>query len=246
MIRKSNYLLMLMVLACTSAMAQLNWEYVNLRQYRVKDMDVLKSFVKSAYPFMNQAKSMPTAGRFVASGESGRIYAAVYLTNLDQFANFIKERSKVLEEYGKTPGNVAEAMGANLDGGLDDVPWHWEKDISNIPAGYEGSKMLWRKLNFVSVKSGMVDDFLAAMKQLMEAEKKAGLNYTVLMFTVAYGAPDNMVMISYPSVSSLEYYTALAARQKTREANPELIALRRKAMAMTTNTLIDQLSTIPY
>ena len=246
MIRKSNSLLLLMVLTCTSAMAQLNWEYVNLRQYRVKDMEVLKSFIKTAYPYMNQAKSMPTAGRFAGSGESGRIYVAVYLTSLDQFANFVKERGKVLQEYAKTPGNVAEAMTANLDGGLDDVLWHWEKEISNIPTGYDGSKMLWRKLNFVTVKSGMVNDFLAAMKQLMEAEKKAGLNYTFLLFTAAYGAPDNTVLISYPAASSLEYYTALAARQKIREANPELIALRRKAMAMTTNTLIDQVSTIPY
>lgn len=246
MIRKSNSLLLLIVLSCTPALAQTNWEYVNLRQYRVKDMDVLRSFVKTAYPFMNQAKSMPTAGRFVASGETGRIYAAVYLTDLDQFANFIKERGKVLQEYGKTPGNVSEAMGANIDGSLDDVLWHWEKDMSNIPAGYEGSKMLWRKLTFVTVKSGMVDDYMAAMKQLMEAEKKAGINHTALMFTSAYGAPDNMVLISYPAASALEYYTALAARQKIREANPELITMRRKATAMTANTLIDQVSTIPY
>lgn len=246
MIKKSNSLLLLMVLACSSAVAQMNWEYVNLRQYRVKDMDVLNSFVKSAYPFMNQAKSMPTAGRFIASGESGRIYAAVYLTSLDQFTNFIKERGKVLQEYAKTPGNFAEAMSANLDGGLDDVLWHWEKDMSNIPAGYDGPKMLWRKLNFVTVKSGMFDEYMATMKKVVEAEKKAGLNYTYLMFTAEYGAPDNMVMISYPAASSLEYYTALAARQKIREANPEIIALRRKASAMTTNTLVDQVTTVSY
>ena len=70
---------------------------------------------------MNQSKSMPTVGRFAATSESGRIYSAVYLANLDQFANFVKERGKLLEEYGKTPGNVAQAMGANLDGGIDDV-----------------------------------------------------------------------------------------------------------------------------
>jgi hypothetical protein len=246
MIRKTNPLLLLMMLACTSAIAQMNWEYVNLRQYRVKDMEVLRSFVKSAYPFMNQAKSMPTAGRFIGAGESGRIYAAVYLTNLDQFANFMKERSNVLQEYGKTPGNVSKEMGANIEGGLDDILWHWEKEVSNIPANYEGAKMLWRKLNFVTVKSGMMNEFLAATKALMEAEKKAGINHTALMFRAAYGAPDNMVLISYPAASSLEYYTALAARQKIREANPELVALRRKAMAMTSNVLIDQVTTIPY
>ena len=246
MLKKTIYLLLLMVITTTSLIAQLNWEYVNLRQYRVKDMDVLKSFVKSAYPFMSQAKSMPTAGRFIASGESGRIYAVVYLTNLDQFANFIKERGKVLQDYAKTPGNVSEAMMANIDGGIFDVLWHLEKDMSNIPAGYEGGKMLWRKLNFVTVKSGMMDEYIAAMKEVMEAEKKAGLNYTYLMFTATYGAPNNMVMLSLPAASALDYYTALAARQKIREANPELLALRRKANAMTTNTLIDQVTTIPY
>lgn len=246
MIKKSNSVLLLIMLVCTSAMAQMNWEYVNLRQYRVKDMDVLKTFVKSAYPFMNQAKSAPTAGRFVASGESGRIYAAVYLTNLDQFANYIKERDKVLQEYAKTPGNTAEAMTANIDGGLSDALWHWEKDKSSVPADYDGSKMLWRKLNFVTVKSGMMDQYLATMKQVMEAEKKAGLNYTFLMFRATYGAPSNMIMISLPAASSFEYYTALAARQKIREANPEILALRSKATAMTTNTLIDQVTTIPY
>ena len=246
MINKSNSFLCLMLLACAPAVAQMNWEYVNLRQYRVKDMDVLNSFVKSAYPFMNQAKSLPTAGRFIASGESGRIYAAVYLTSLDQFANFIKERGKVLQDYAKTPGNVSEAMTANIEGGLDDVLWHWEKDMSSIPAGYDGLKMLWRKLNFVTVKSGMMDEYMATMKKVMEEEKMAGLNYTYLMFTATYGAPDNMVLISYPAASSLEYYTALAARQKVREANPQIIALRRKATAMTANTLVDQVTTVPY
>ena len=237
---------MLLVLACTSAVAQINWEYVNLRQYRVKDMDVLNSFVKTAYPFMNQSKSVPTAGRFIASGESGRIYAAVYLTNLDQFATFIKERGKLLEDYAKTPGNVADAMTATIDGGLDDVLWHWEKDMSNIPVGYDGTKMLWRKLNFVTVKSGMMNEYKDTMKKLFEAEKKVGINHTHLMFTATYGAPNNMVLISYPAANALEYYTGLAARQKIREANPELIALRRKANAMTSNALIDQVTTITY
>lgn len=235
----------LLLLLCTSVMAQ-SWEYVNLRQYRVKDMDVLTSFVKSAYPFMNQSKTMPTAGRFVANGESGRIYAAVYLTSLDQFSTFMKERGNVLAEYSKTPGNVSQAMGANIEGGLDDVLWHWEKDMSNIPAGYDGPKMLWRKLNFITVKSGMMDEYMATMKKVQEAEKKAGLNYTYLMFTATYGAPNTMVMISYPATSSLDYYTALAGRQKIREANPEIGALRRKANAMTTNTLVDQVTTIQY
>lgn len=118
--------------------------------------------------------------------------------------------------------------------------------MSNIPAGYDGTKMMWRKINFVTVKSGMMEDYIATMKKVIEAEKKAGLNYTYLMFTVAYGAPDNMIMLSYPAASSLDYYTALTARQKIREANPEIGALRRKATSMTTNTLVDQLTTIPY
>lgn len=234
-----------MFLSCTCAMAQ-TWEYVNLRQYRVKDVDVLTSFVKSAFPFMNQSKTMPTAGRFAATSESGRVYSAVYLTSLDQFATFLKERGKVLEEYGKTPGNVGEAMGATIDGGIDDVLWHYEKDMSNVPAGYDGSKMMWRKLNFITVKSGMMQEYKETMMKVIEAEKKAGLNYTYLMFTVAYGAPTNMVMMSYPAANSLDYYTGLAARQKIREANPEIGALRRKATSMTTNTLVDQTTTIPY
>ena len=85
--------------------------------------------------------------------------------------------------------------------------------MSNIPAGYDGTKMMWRKINFVTVKSGMMEDYIATMKKVIEAEKKAGLNYTYLMFTVAYGAPDNMIMLSYPAASSLDYYTALTARQ---------------------------------
>ncbi len=245
MIQKSKTLLLLLFLSCTCAMAQ-TWEYVNLRQYRVKDVDVLTSFVKSAFPFMNQSKTMPTAGRFAATSESGRVYSAVYLTSLDQFATFLKERGKVLEEYGKTPGNVGEAMGATIDGGIDDVLWHYEKDMSNVPAGYDGSKMMWRKLNFITVKSGMMQEYKETMMKVIEAEKKAGLNYTYLMFTVAYGAPTNMVMMSYPAANSLDYYTGLAARQKIREANPEIGALRRKATSMTTNTLVDQTTTIPY
>ncbi|MBY0433490.1 MAG: hypothetical protein K2U26_05215 [Cyclobacteriaceae bacterium] len=92
----------------------------------------------------------------------------------------------------------------------------------------------------------MMAEYMAAMKQVMEAEKKAGLNYTVLVFTAVYGAPNNTVLLSLPATSSLDYYAGLAARQKVREANPELLALRRKAAAMTTNTLIDQVTTIPY
>jgi hypothetical protein len=84
------------------------------------------------------------------------------------------------------------------------------------------------------------------MKKVMEAEKKAGLNYTFLMFTAAYGAPSNTVLLSLPATSAVDYYTALAARQKVREANPEILALRRKTSTMTTNTLIDQVTTISY
>jgi hypothetical protein len=244
--KKSHLLFVLLVLACTTAVAQMNWEYVNLRQYRVKDMEVLRSFIKTAYPFMNQAKSMPTAGRFAAAGESGRIYAATYLTDLNQFTNLVKERNKVLEEYGKSPGNVGEAMTATIDGPLDDVLWHYEKDMSNIPAGYEGSKMLWRKLYFITVKAGMMNEYMETMKKVMEMEKKAGINFTYLTFTVTYGAPNNTLLVSYPAANALEYYTALADRQKVREANPEIQALLRKATAMTSNTLIDHVTTITY
>src|SRR5258706_4491495 len=107
-------------------------------------------------------------------------------------------------------------MGDNIEGGIDDVLWHFNKDLSNIPVGYDGTKMLWRKLNFVTVKSGMMDDYIALMKQLNEAEKKAGIAYTVLVFEVAYGAPSNTLLISLPTASALEYYTGLAARLKIR------------------------------
>lgn len=226
-------------------MAQ-TWEYVNLRQYRVKDMDVMTAFVKSAYPFFSQSKRVPTAGRFAASGESGRMYAVAYFTNMDQFSNFLKERGNDWDDYSKTSGNLAKSQMDNIEGGVDDVLWHFQKDLSNIPAGYDGSKMLWRKLNFVTVKSGMMNDYIALMKQLMEAEKKAGITYTVLVLEVAYGAPSNTLLLSLPSASALDYYTGLAARQKIREANPELLVLRRKAAAMTSNTLVDQVTTIPY
>ena len=245
MITKSKTILLLLLLVCSASMAQ-TWEYVNLRQYRVKDMDVLKAFVKNAYPFFNQSKRAPTVGRFAASGESGRIYAATYLTTMDQFSMLVKERGNDFEEYSKSPGNLAKSMGENVDGGTDDVLWHYNKDLSNIPAGYDGTKMLWRKLNFVTVKSGMMDDYIALMKQLNEAEKKAGISYTVLVFEVAYGAPSNTLLISLPAANAVEYYTGLAARLKIREANPELLVMRRKAASMTTNTLIDQVTTIPY
>lgn len=246
MITKSKtILLLLLLLACAASSAQ-TWEYVNVRQYRSKDLDVTKAFVKSAYPFFNQSKLAPTVGRFAASGESGRIYAVTYLTTMDQFSTWVKERGNIFEEYSKSPGNLAKSMGDNMEGGVDDVLWHFNKDLSNVPAGYDGSKMLWRKLNFITVKSGMMDEYIALMKQLNEAEKKAGITFTVLVFDVAYGAPTNTLLLSLPAVSALEYYTGLAARLKIREANPELLAMRRKAAAMTTNTLIDQVTTIPY
>ena len=113
MIAKSKTILFLLLLACTASMAQ-TWEYVNLRQYRIKDMDVMKAFVKSAYPFFNQSKRAPTVGRFAASGESGRIYAVTYFTTMDQFSTWVKERGNDFEEYSKTPGNLAKSMGDNI------------------------------------------------------------------------------------------------------------------------------------
>lgn len=245
MITKSKIIFLLLFLACYSAMAQ-PWEYVNLRQYRVKDMDVLTAFVKHAYPFFNQNKRVATAGRFASSGESGRIYSATYFTSMDQFSNFLKERGNVWDEYSKSTGSLAQSQDDNTDGGVADVLWHLNKELSSIPTGYDGTKMMWRKLNFVTVKSGMMAEYVAMMKKVIEAEKKAGLNYTALIFDVVYGAPTNTLLLSLPSTSAIEYYTALAARQKVREANPEILVMRRKMSAMTSNTLIDQVTTIQY
>ncbi len=244
MIHKTKTLLFFLLLS-SATMAQ-GWEYVNLRQYRVKDMDAFTAYVKSAYPFFNQYKPIATAGRFVASGESGRIYGATYFTSMDQFTTFLKGRRSMWDEYSKSPGNLAKSLEENTDGGVADVLWQVEKEASLIPAGYDGSKMTWRKLNFVTVKAGMMDDYLALLKKVLEAETKAGITYTALVFSVVYGAPTNTLLLSLPSTSALDYYTALAARQKARQANPEILAMRRKMTAMTTNTLIDQTTIIAY
>lgn len=244
MIRKTKILLFFILLS-SATMAQ-GWEYVNLRQYRVKDMDAFTAFVKSAYPFFSQYKRIPNAGRFVSSGESGRIYGATYFTSMDQFTTYLKERGSMWDEYSKSPGNLAKSLEDNTDGGVADVLWQVNKEVSLIPTGYDGSKMTWRKINFVTVKAGMMEDYLALLKKVLEAETKAGITYTALVFSVAYGAPTNTLLLSLPSTSSLDYYTGLAARQKVREANPEILAMRRKMTALTTNTLIDQLTTIAY
>ncbi len=244
MIHKTKTLLFFLLFS-SATMAQ-GWEYVNLRQYRVKDMDAFTAYVNSAYPFFNQYKPIATAGRFVASGESGRIYGATYFTSMDQFTIFLKGRKSMWDEYSKSPGNLAKSLEENTDGGVADVLWQVDKEVSLIPAGYDGSKMTWRKLNFVTVKAGMMDDYLALLKKVLEAETKAGITYTALVFSVVYGTPTNTLLLSLPSTSAIDYYTALAARQKVREANPEILAMRRKMTAMTTNTLIDQLTTITY
>lgn len=242
---KSKIVLSLLLLICTASMAQ-TWEYVNLRQYRVKDMDVLTAFVKNAYPYFNQNSRVTTAGRFAASGESGRIYAATYFTTMDQFTNFLKERNNVWDEYAKSAGNLAQSQIDNTDGGTVDVLWHLNKDLSNIPTGYDGSKMTWRKLHFVTIKPGMMNEYEALMKKVLEAEKKAGIIYTELIFNVVYGAPSNTLLLSLPTSNALDYYTGLAARQKIREANPEIVTMRKKLVSMTSNTLLDQITSIQY
>ncbi len=222
------------------------WEYVNLRQYRAKDNDLVQAFVKHAYPFFNKSKRVTAVNRISATGESGRIYAATYFATYDQFSTFLKERGNDWDEYSKTPGNFAQAQADNVEGATDDVLWKLEKDQSNIPAGFDPSKVAWRKLLFLTVKSGMMPEYLATYKKVIEAEKKAGINYPFYLFTVAYGAPSTTVLVSLPAANPLEYYTALAARQKLREANPEITAMRKKLGAMTSNTLIDQITMIPY
>ncbi len=235
----------LLWIAGTTAAAQ-TWEYVNLRQFRVKDTDALKAFVKHAYPYFNKSTRIPVVNRVAATGESGRIYTATYFANMDQYFTFMKERSNNWDDYAKSPGNLAQSQIENTDGGTDDVLWKLDKDMSNIPAGVDPSKLPWRKLLFVTVKSGMMADFVATRKKIIEADKKLGLDFPVYFMTVAYGAPSNMVLISIPAANAVEFYTAAAARTKAREANAEVQALWKKLASMGSNSLIDQITMIPY
>ncbi len=244
--RKSIPILLgLLLLGCSCMLAQ-NFDYVNLRQYRVKSSDDLTAFVKHAYPYFNKSTQIPAVNRLVGNGESGRVYAATYFANLDQFTAFIEEFSTVFEEYSKTPGNLGQKMLDNIEGGIDDVLWKVDKEMSNIPANADVTKMPWRKVYFITVKTGMMAEFNATRKKMMEADKKMGIDYPALYMTVTYGAPNNMVMISLPATNALDFYTAAAARTKTREANAEYQALRKKFASMGSNTLIDQLTMIPY
>lgn len=235
----------LLLLVSLTAMAQ-TWEYINLRQFRVKDTDVLKAFVKHAYPYFNKNTRIPVVNRTAATGESGRIYAVTYFANLDQFNTFLKERSANWDDYAKSPGNLAQSQIDNGEGGVDDVLWKLDKDMSTVPAGFDASKMPWRKLFFITVKAGMMPEFIATRKKIIEADKKLGLDYPVYYLTASYGAPTNMVLISVPAANAMEFYTAAAARTKTREANAEVQALWKKFRTLSSNTLIDQVTMIPY
>lgn len=237
--------LVFLLFICTTSMAQ-SWEYVNLRQYRVKDDDVLTAFVKHAYPWFNKSKRIPAVNRAVATGESGRVYGATYFSSMDQFTTFIKEWPNDWAEYAKSPGSQAQNLSDNMEGGVDDVLWHLDKDMTNVPAGVDVSKMAWRKLHFITVKSGMMADFSATRKQILEAEKKVGIDYPVLVMTVAFGAPTNMVLFSSPAANAADYYTAQAARAKIRSTHPEIIALWKKLGTMGSNALIDQITMVPY
>jgi hypothetical protein len=118
--------------------------------------------------------------------------------------------------------------------------------MSNTPAGVDVSKMPWRKLFFITIKTGMMAEFIATRKKIIEADKKLGLDYPVYYLTASYGAPTNMVLISVPAANAMEFYTAAAARTKTREANAEVQALWNKFRTLSSNTLIDQVTMIPY
>ncbi len=244
--RKSIPILVgLLLFSCSSLLAQ-NFDYVNLRQYRVKNQDDLAAFVKHAYPYFNKSTQIPAVNRLVGNGESGRVYAATYFANLDQFTAFIEEFSTVFEEYSKTPDNLGQKMLDNIEGGIDDVLWKVDKEMSSIPANSDVTKLPWRKVYFITVKTGMMAEFTATRKKIMEADKKMGISYPALYMTVTYGAPNNMVMISLPATNAVDFYTAAAARARTREANAEYQALRKKFGSLSSNALIDQLTIIPY
>lgn len=235
----------LLLLGSTPLLAQ-NFEYINLRQFRNKSNDDFAAFVKHAYPYFNKSAKIPAMNRLAGTGESGRSYSATYFANYDQFTSWAKEFGNVFEEYSKTPGNMAQKQMDNVEGGIDDVLWQVNKDMSNAPAGIDVSKMNWRKLFFVTVKSGMMDEFVATRKKLIEADKKLGISYPVLYLTAAYGAPSNLVLISVPAANAQEFYTAAAARVKLRDASPEATELWKKFRTLSSNTLIDQVTMIPY
>lgn len=242
---KKFILLCILGLCSTAVMAQ-NWEYINLRQYRAKDDDAVQAFVKHAYPYFAKSKRVPAVNRLAASSESGRYYAVTFFADYDQFITFLKERGNDWDEYSKSPGNLAKSITDNVEGGVDDVLWKLERDQSSTPAGTDPSKMMWRKLHFVTVRAGMMVDFLASWKKVMELEKMAGIAFPVYVLTAVYGAPNNMVLVSLPAANAAEYYTALATRQKMRQGNPEIAALRKKIGSMSSGSLIDQLTMIPY
>ncbi len=244
-LRKSLVAFCLLLFAGVPALAQA-WEYVNLRQLRVKDTDVFKTYVKHAFPYLNKNGKVLAVNRAAATGESGRMYVATYFASMDNVTTFLKERRNDWDEYMKSPGNLAQSQIDNSDGGADDVLWKLDKDMSNTPAGVDISKMAWRKLIFVTVKPGMMDAFIATRKQIKEADKKLGLDYPILYMTASYGAPANLVLISIPAANAVEFYTAAAARAKAREANPDVQALWKKWGTMGSNALIDQITMIPY
>lgn len=237
--------LYLLLLSPVTAMAQA-WEYVNLRQYRVKDPDLLKAFIKQAYPIFNKSKRAPVVNRVAATSESGRIYAATYFATMDQFSAFVKEFNTDFEEYSKTAGSLAQNQLDNLEGGYDDVLWKLDKDMTYIPPTVDPAKLAWRKLHFVTVKQGMMADYIATRKRIIEIEKQIGVEQATYVLTAAYGAPSNMILVSGLAASAVDYYTSAAARQKIRDGNPEILALRKKLTTLTSNTLVDQITMIPY
>lgn len=242
---KSFLLFLGMLIFAASVYAQ-SWEFVNLRQFRVKDVEAFQKFVKHAYPHFNKGKLAPAVDRLAATSESGRVYTATYFANLDQYNTYAKEWANEWALYSKSPGNLVQEFTSNLDTGIDEVLWKLNKEMTVRPEGFDPTKNPWRKLLFITIKPGKEEEYLATWLKIKEMHKTLGISYAIFVFTVSHGAPGNTLFVSIPAENALAHYTATANRSKIVQGNPEFTALYKKLKSLASHVLIDQITTIPY
>lgn len=242
---KSLLLLLSLLTLCMAAQSQ-SWEYVNVKQYRVKDIDAFQKYMKHSFPYFNKSQRAPVVSRVAGTSESGWIYTSTYFANYDQFANYLKAWPNEWEQYSKSPGNLAQDLAANLETGVDDILWKLNKELSVIPEGYDPSKTPWRKIYMITIKPGMMPEYVATWKKIIELNKILGTSFAIFVLNAVHGAPNNTLLISQPAESASAHYTAVSNRQKARQANPEITSLYKKISSLSSSTVIDHVTAIPY
>jgi hypothetical protein len=191
-------------------------------------------------------KAPQVTSRFGFTSETGRYYGFTNTVGLPDMGKYIGDRDRISESFKKDHPDVYKNIMDNMEGASTRSYWKIVDGISNTASDYDPNSFDFRKMILFSIPFGSEAQFEKSMKEVLEAEKKLGIELSRIYARSNDGYPSNYYILMYPDTDELSYYQKKSKREAIRNASPDLMVLLEKVKAMMTIVRIDHLNRIKF